>query len=59
MRYKKDKRFSIKHNESLNGDEIAIVIDTITGVNNIAIFGFGPICFSPLSDENGNVVIDK
>ncbi|MCH5190825.1 MAG: hypothetical protein J1F23_01530 [Oscillospiraceae bacterium] len=59
MKSKKEKRFSIKHKESLYGGEIAIIVDTNTGVNYIVTFGFGPTSFSPLLDENGNIVIDK
>ena len=59
MKNKKEKRFSIKHKESLYGGEIAIIVDTHTGVNYIATLGFGPTSFTPLLDEKGNVVIDK
>ena len=56
---KKEKRFSIKHEESFEGGKIVIVVDTETGVHYISTIGIGATSFSPLLDENGQVVIDK
>jgi len=52
----KNARFKIKESQILSGHEVQIVVDTVTGVNYVHAIGTG---FTPLLDENGNLVIDK
>ena len=57
---KKEKRFSVKEEESYSGSGILrIIVDTKTGVNYIITEGVGGSSITPLLDSNGNAVIDN
>ena len=51
----KEKRFKITEQEVIGLTSIKIIVDTVTGVNNLQV-GEGSV--PPLLDADGNVVID-
>ncbi len=56
---KKEKRFVIKEKESFLGGEIAVIVDSETGVNYISVGCLGPQSITPLLGEDGKAVIEK
>lgn len=55
---KKEKRFKIKEEEGIGFGAIHIIVDTVTGVNYVAVGGVNPTGITPLLDNDGKVVID-
>jgi len=55
---KKVKRFKVKEEEGLGFGAIQIIVDTVTGVNYVAVGGVNPTGITPLLDKDGKIVID-
>ena len=56
---KKEKRFTIKEEQSLGFGAVYVVVDNQTGVNYIMTCGTGMNGITPLLDSEGKVVVDN
>ena len=54
---KKPRRFRIVTEECVGLGAARIIVDTMTGVNYLNVFGEGNSGLTPLIDENGKIVI--
>lgn len=56
---KKEKRFVVLEEQSINFGGVNIIVDRVTGVHYLMTIGTGPTAITPLLDASGNIIIDK